>query len=411
VNDCMPEEKSPEPTAKSSARRRIFFIMNGLFNSQLAGGDIHLLHSVRAITGTGWEAEFLSTRQLEPHLKAWQLPGQITFTDRATKTEFSDASLSGKCALFWEFFRRMLATLRRLRQIRPDDVCFSPTDYWFDVIPMVCSRAKLKIMVLQMKAPSLWQVIFRTRADVEATRIASLHYCFSQWLSLTLLRFCRHKKIIAVQPLLQNQLWEMGYLPGETALIPNGFDLEVANQTGDVPKQFDVVWIGRMHRQKGVEDLLKTLQVLAQELPDFKALLIGNLAAALAEPLARLGLTSQIHFAGYVTGVEKFRCLKSARVFLMPSRHEGLPIVVSEALGCDLPVVVYELEMYRPFFGDLILYVEPFKLDRFCQTAVEAVRLARAGKMLVDMKQLATFKTANSWPAVGRQLKAVLPPP
>ena len=166
-----------------------------------------------------------------------------------------------------------------------------------------------------------------------------------------------------------------------------------------------------MHRQKGVEDLLKTLQVLAQELPDFKALLIGNLAAALAEPLARLGLTSQIHFAGYVTGVEKFRCLKSARVFLMPSRHEGLPIVVSEALGCDLPVVVYELEMYRPFFGDLILYVEPFKLDRFCQTAVEAVRLARAGKMLVDMKQLATFKTANSWPAVGRQLKAVLPPP
>jgi len=399
---------APAPTA---ARRRIFFIVNGMFNGQLAGGDIHLLHSIRAITDAGWAAEFLSTRQLEPHLKAWHLSGRITFTDRAGKTEFSDASLAGKCALFWEFFRRLLTTLGKVRQIGPDDVCFTPTDYWFDVLPMVFSRAKLKVMVLQMKAPSLKQVIFRTRADVEATRIASLHYCFSQWLSLTLLRFTRHKKIIAVQPLLQNQLRQSGYQPEETPLIPNGFDLDLANQTGDVPKQFDVVWIGRMHRQKGVEDLLQTLRSLARVFPDFKALLIGNLQAALAEPLARLGLTANVHFTGFVTGVEKFRCLKSARVFLMPSRHEGLPIVLGEALACDLPVVAYELEMYRPFFGGLIFYVEPFQLDRFCRAAAETVRKARAGEGLIDGQQLAAFKTANSWSAVGRQLTALLPSP
>jgi glycosyltransferase involved in cell wall biosynthesis len=407
----MHMQKKPASTTTTAGQRRIFFIVNGLFNRQLAGGDINLLHCIRAITEAGWAAEYLSTRQLEPHLKTWHLPGEITFTDRPGKTEFSDASITGKCALFWEFFRRLLTTLRKLRQIGPEDVCFSPSDYWFDVLPMVFSRAKLKIMMLHMKAPSLGQVIFRTRADVDATRIASLHYCFSQWLSLTLLRFCRQKKIIAVQPLLQNQLRQSGYRPEETPLIPNGFDLEIANQTGDVPKQFDVVWIGRMHRQKGVEDLLQTLQSLAREFPDFKALLIGNLQAALAEPLARLGLTAHVHFAGYVTGVEKFRCLKSARVFLMPSRHEGLPIVLGEALACDLPVVAYELEMYRPFFGGLIFYVEPFRLDHFCRTAAEVVRKARAGEGLIDGKQLAAFKMANSWLAVGRQLTALLPSP
>jgi len=405
------EKKTLESVARKAPQRRIFFIVNGLFNRQLAGGDIHLLHSIQAITDAGWEAKYFSTRQLEPHLKDWQLPGQITFTDRATKTEFSDASLAGKCVLFLEFFRRMFKTLRQLRQIELDDVCFSPTDYWFDVVPMVCSQAKLKVMVLQMKAPSLWRVIFRTRADVEATRIASLHYCFSQWLSLTLLRFCHHKKIIAVQPLLQDELRQTGYRPEEIALIPNGFDLETAEQTGAVPKQFDVVWIGRMHRQKGVDDLLQTLQALAREFPDFKALLVGNLETALAQPLAQLGLTKHIHFAGYVTGVEKFRCLKSARVFLMPSRHEGLPIVVGEALACDLPVVAYELEMYRPFFGDLVFYVEPFKLDDFCRTTIETVRQARAGEHLLDGQRLAAFKAANSWVAVGRQLTAVLSAP
>lgn len=409
----LPSAKKPQPgmAAESTPPRRIFFIINGLFNSQLAGGDVHLLHSIRAITDAGWTAEFLSTRQLEPHLHAWHLPGQITFTDHAAKTEFSDATLSGKCVLFYEFFRRMLTTLRQLHRIGTKDVCFSPTDYWFDVLPMVLSRARLKVMVLQMKAPSLWQVIFQTRADVEVTRISSLHYCFSQWVSLTALRFCSSKKLITVQPLLQSQLRKTGFRAEETPLIPNGFDLENANRSGDVLKQFDVVWIGRMHRQKGVDDLLQILQSLAREFPDFRALLIGNLKASLAEPLARLGLTPHVHFTGYVTGLEKFRYLKSARVFLMPSRHEGLPIVVGEALACDLPVVAYELEMYRPFFGDLVFYVEPFKCEIFCQMAIDTVRKARAGEPLLNRERLTAFKTANSWTAVGCQLTAALSAP
>ena len=92
----------------------------------------------------------------------------------------------------------------------------------------------------------------------------------------------------------------------------------------------------------------------------------------------------------------------------MPSRHEGLPIVLGEALACGLPVVAYELEMYRPFFGDLINYVAPFDLDSFCRTAIETVRQARAGEMLLDEKHLAVFKKANSWQAVGDHLTKLL---
>ncbi len=169
----MPKDDLSNIASKGLAHDRIFFIVNGLFNTQLAGGDIHLLHSIQALTEAGWKAEYLSTRQLKQHLQAWCLPGQITFTDRAAKQVFTDASFLGKCVLFGEFFRRMLVTLSKLHQIKSDDICFSPTDYWFDVLPLVCSRAKLKIMVLQMKAPSLWQVVFRTRADVEISRFAS----------------------------------------------------------------------------------------------------------------------------------------------------------------------------------------------------------------------------------------------
>lgn len=390
------------------APRRIFFIVNGMFNDQLAGGDMHLLHSIRAVTEAGWKPEYLSTRELEQHLKAWHLPANVTFTDRNCKQPLNNLSVKGKCRLFWEYFLRFLATLGKLHRIGPEDVCFSPTDYWFDVLPTAFSKARLKVVILQMKAPSLKEVIWRTRADVEATRIASLHYCLSQWLSLKVLCFCRQKRVVAVQPLLQATLRQMGYRPEEIPLIPNGVDLETANQAEAGTKRFDVVWIGRLHRQKGVEDLLQALQTLVREIPDFQAVLIGNLQEFMAGQIDKLGLTPHVHFAGYISGVEKFRNLKSARVFLMPSHHEGLPIVVGEALACDLPVVAYELEMYRPFFGNLLSYVKPFDRDSFCRTAVEIVRKARAGEKLINDKDLAEFKKANSWSEVGRQLVALL---
>ena len=401
-----PPQSSVSP--KTSARRRIFFIANGMFNNQLAGGDIHLLHSIRAITEAGWEPKYLSTRELEQHLKLWHLPANVTFTDRDRKRPLNDHSLKERCQLLGEFFLRFLVTLGKLHRIEPGDVCFSPTDYWFDVLPTAFSRAKLKVVILQMKAPSLKEVIWGTRADVEGNRLASLHYCFSQWFSLMILRFCRRKRVVAVQPLLRETLWRMGYRPEETPLIPNGVDLELADLAEGVAKRFDVAWIGRIHRQKGIEDLLKTLQSLICEFPDFQALLIGNLKEALTEQLAKLGLTSHVHFTGYVSDVEKFRCLKSARVYLMPSHHEGLPIVVGEALACGLPVVAYELEMYRPFFGNLLFYVKPFDLDSFCRIAAETVRRTRAGEKLFNDKDLAVFNKANSWQEVGRQLVELL---
>ena len=53
-----------------------------------------------------------------------------------------------------------------------------------------------------------------------------------------------------------------------------------AARAGRVPPQekiYDAVWIGRVHRQKGIDDLLATLLYLSQTIKDFRAVLIGNL--------------------------------------------------------------------------------------------------------------------------------------
>jgi glycosyltransferase involved in cell wall biosynthesis len=391
--------------------RRIFFVVNGMFGSQLAGGDVHLLHTIRAVARAGWNIEYFSGQVLERHLREWNLPGKILFTDGSGGSELRNVGLGGQIRLFWAFFRRFASTIRQLSRVTSRDVIFTATDYWFDVLPVAFSKAKLKVVVLQMQAPNLREVIFRTRADVEPTRIASLHYCISQWISLWALRFCRNKRLVIVQPLLRETALKKGYLPSEVPCIPNGVDVEAADSVPEQQKQYDAVWLGRVHRQKGIDDLMKALQFLAREIPNFRALLIGNLKGALGPRVEQMGLTQNVEFGGYVSGIEKFRRLKSARLFLMPSLHEGLPIVVGEALACGVPVVGYELPMYRPFFGSLIQYVPCFDVDKFCSTAADAIKRLRAGERLLDEAELARFKDANSWAEVERQLTELISQP
>jgi glycosyltransferase involved in cell wall biosynthesis len=399
------------PPSNRDTASRIYFVANGLFGHQLAGGDIHLLHSIRAVTRAGWQAECFSGRVLEHHLAEWSLPARVIFTDQPGETNLSNAGLGAQLRLFWTFFRRLRATLNKLNAVGPNDVIFSPTDYWFDVLPVVFSRARLKVVVLQMQAPTLREVIFRSRPDVEPARIASLHYCLSQWLSLVALRRCRLKRLIVVQALLEKMALKEGFLPAELACIPNGVDVETAGGVPEQEKRFDVVWMGRVHRQKGIDDLLKTLQFLTRTFPNFRALLIGDLQSALGAQVAELGLTDKVEFSGYLSGAEKFRRLKSARLFLMSSRHEGLPIVVGEALACGLPVVAYELEMFRPFFGSLLQYAPCFDVEKFCATAAEALKGLRAGEQLLDAAALARFQEANSWTQIERQLADLLHQP
>lgn len=386
---------------------RIVVIANGLFGKQLAGGDIHLLHSIKAFLDAGWDVRCLSGHVLARHLQDWGLRAEVICTDSPSHADFSDASLVDKLKLFVEFVRRFFSAVRKRRQIGLADVAFSPTDFWFDVLPLALSRARMKIVILQMKAPSLKEVILRSRPDVEVSRVASLHYCFSQRVSLAVLRRCANKRVVCVQPLLQSYLRQQGYTVEETPLIPNGVEVALARMAEPQPKQFDLVWMGRVHRQKGIEDLMETLEFLSQEIAGFRAVLIGNLRERLGAEISRRGLESCVEFAGFASGVEKFRWLKRARVFVMPSWHEGLPIVVGEALACGLPVVAYELGMYRPFFGDLLYYVRPFDVDGLRSASADLIRRSRAGEILIDKTKLSIFLQNNSWESVEKKLAKV----
>jgi glycosyltransferase involved in cell wall biosynthesis len=172
-------------------------------------------------------------------------------------------------------------------------------------------------------------------------------------------------------------------------------------------KEYDVVWLGRVHRQKGIDDLLAMFVILTKELKDFRAVLVGRLDE-LAPRLAELKLTHCVTLTGLVSEEEKFRLFKASRVFLMPSRQESWGIVIAEALACDVPVVAYDLPAYRPIFGGLIDYVPSFDFEIFKKKSLAAIEKARRGEMVLDARELALLKSEHSWEAAGDRFIATL---
>lgn len=394
--------------AANDAQETTVLIGNGTYCEQTSGGEIHFFHMVEAAVAAGRPVGIFGGHALKQKIDRLFPQGvPMTLTDRAQVKPFDPHTLGGQFRLLWDYGRRFIGSLKQLHKIKPGDSVYAVSDYWFDVWPLLLCKARRKLMILGMDAPTLKEIIFRSRPDVDASRLNSVYYWLSQNLSLWLFLLLGNKRLFYVHPDMKPRLLAMGYREEEIVFISNGMNLKAAEQVPPQKKAYDVVWLGRVHRQKGIDDLLAMFVILARELKDFSAVLVGRLDE-LAPRLAELNLSHCITLTGLVSEEEKFRLFKASRVFLMPSRQESWGIVIAEALACDVPVVAYDLPAYRPIFGGLIDYVPSFDFEIFKRKSLEAVEKARRGEMILDARELALLKAEHSWEAAGNRFTATL---
>ncbi len=136
-------------------------------------------------------------------------------------------------------------------------------------------------------------------------------------------------------------------------IIPNGVD--AARFTPQGPEQagealgaceaggsLNLLFVGRVVWQKGLDVLLEALAGLPPDLRNGLSLTIvgdGPAREALNAQAARLGLSGCVVFQGWLGREELPMAYRAADVFVFPSRDEGMPNVVLEAMAAGLPVV------------------------------------------------------------------------
>lgn len=112
--------------------------------------------------------------------------------------------------------------------------------------------------------------------------------------------------------------------------------------SADPVRASDILYLGRLIRQKGVEDLLAAVSLMRPR-PRLDIAGDGPERRRLERLAARLGVAARFH--GFVEGDDKVELLSGARVLCVPSREtpgglsEGAPLVIREAFAYGVPVV------------------------------------------------------------------------
>jgi glycosyltransferase involved in cell wall biosynthesis len=393
----MPPVQTSSPTAAELRRPRVVFFVNGIFSEGVGGGDVYFYQMARAVIDAGYPVHFFGGHVFKLFLEKNHLPLNLTLTDSGPGKLGDVTALSGQFRLLWDFGRRLCGALRHLDEVKPDDIVYAVSDYWFDAIPLIRCRARKKILYLGMTAPTFGQILFKGRADVTSIRLPSLYYWMSQQLSLRWFRRVPGGIVTYSHPDIRDYALKFGYRESDLIYVPNGSDAAAADRVPEQPKRFDLAWMGRVHPQKGIDDLLAMLTWLKKQLPDFRAMIIGKSQDALEPRVRELGLAENVTFSGLVSEEEKFRLLKSSRVFVMPSHYESWGIVVGEALVSSVPVVAYKLDCYPPVFGDAVRYVKCFDREEFQRMVEDEIRRQRAGQNYLARMDLAGLKKQLSW--------------
>jgi glycosyltransferase involved in cell wall biosynthesis len=99
-----------------------------------------------------------------------------------------------------------------------------------------------------------------------------------------------------------------------------------------------ILSVGRLVPQKGFDILLIAFRDIIKKM-DARLIILGE--GPEKESLSRLvndlAITEKVSFLGFQKNPYKF--MSRADIFVLPSRYEGLPMVILEAMACDTPVV------------------------------------------------------------------------
>lgn len=138
-------------------------------------------------------------------------------------------------------------------------------------------------------------------------------------------------------------------------VLPTGIDLKkfekgknIRKELGIGDKEFVLVYAGLIIPRKGIDIMLGVVKRLNDK--NVRLLLIGEgpKKKKYIQMAKRLGIIEQVKFFGWRKDIPSV--LKSSDTLILPSRGEGLPGIVMEAMACGLPVVTSDI----PCISDLV---------------------------------------------------------
>jgi glycosyltransferase involved in cell wall biosynthesis len=206
-------------------------------------------------------------------------------------------------------------------------------------------------------------------------------------------------KVIALNRFEADQYRRMGVLEEKIAIIPNGIDLsEYANlppkgafkRKFGIPKEKKIIlYLGRIHKIKGIDFLIKAYAHLINDMhyKDVLLVIAGPNDGYLKEAkllTSALSISKHVLFTGPLYGQDKLEAYVDSDVVVLPSRYETFPMTILETYACGKPVIASKVGGLEDLIinGETGALVEPGNTQRL---TIEIFRILNSDSEAKDM--------------------------
>jgi glycosyltransferase involved in cell wall biosynthesis len=159
--------------------------------------------------------------------------------------------------------------------------------------------------------------------------------------------------VIALTETELNQYKKMGVPENKIEIIPNGINLikdQNLPKRGLFRKKYDIkndenviLYLGRIHKIKGIDLLLKSFYLLSKEMGNIKLIIVGpGKTSNLKKMIKGSLIENKVIFTGPLYGENKYEAFIDSDLYVLPSIYEAFGHTVLEAFSFSKPVVVTE---------------------------------------------------------------------
>lgn len=235
--------------------------------------------------------------------------------------------------LLWNshgFLHSVQSNARRLRLLRRAVVNSNP-----DVVISFIDQVNVRVLA-SLVATGI-PVVISERTNPRS------HHLSPTWKWLRRLSYPLADALVVQTRLAER--WASRFLPARKLhVIPNPLVIPTVNIMPVVRRRKIVIGVGRLSREKGFDLLLDAFAQSGLGAKGWRLRILGDGPdrMTLQAQSERLGVASYTEFVGVVA--DPFSWLRQADIFVLPSRLEGFPNALLEAMACGLAVVAFDCE-------------------------------------------------------------------
>ncbi|MCK4730453.1 MAG: glycosyltransferase [Candidatus Aenigmarchaeota archaeon] len=201
-------------------------------------------------------------------------------------------------------------------------------------------------------------------------------------------------------------------------IIPNSLNLynfKKLPKKGEFRKKYSInknekiiLYVGRIHKIKGLDLLISVFSSLNKELKDIKLVIVGpddghlNSLKNLAKTLK---IENKILFTDPLFGKDKLTAYVDADIFVLPSKYESFGNVALESLACGTPIIITKGCGLSEYIDRKVGYIIDYNKQQLLETLYDS--LTKDKKIKIMGKNAKKFVEKFSWTEIVEKIKKV----